>query len=59
MYPVEIEVTDDVGDHMAKFTAFDDESFMVKIDGIILSPQDLREIADKLEEAMKMLKDGA
>ncbi len=57
-YPVKFEITDSVDDLYAKFTAFDDMSFEVDIKTQILSPDDLREIADELEKAEKLLKSG-
>ena len=58
IYPVEFEVVDEMDDIFAKFTAFDEESFEVDVKKKILSPDDLRIIADKLEFAQKMMKDG-
>ena len=57
-YPVKFEIIDSTGELFAKFTSFDDESFIVNIKKKILSPADIREIADELEKAEKMLKSG-
>ena len=57
-YPVKFEILDSMDELFAKFTAFDDESFIVKIKTQILSPKDLREIADELEKATELLKNG-
>jgi len=59
LYPVEFEIfLDDSETQMATFTAFDDESLSVDIKEQILSPDDLRGIADMLVIAEKLLKKG-
>lgn len=58
MYPVEFEVVnEDIGAY-AKFTAFDEESFNVKIKEQILSSDDIREVANCLDRALVLLKEG-
>ena len=57
-YPVEFEVTDEVGDIYANFICFDDESFEVDIKKQILSSDDIRKIADELDKSLKLMKDG-
>jgi len=58
MYPTSFEVNIGGDDSLfAKFTAFDDESFEVELK-TICDPKDIRELADKLEEALILLKEG-
>ncbi len=57
-YPVQFEIIDSTNELFAKFTAFDNESFEVDIKTQILSPEDIRKIADELEKATDLLKSG-
>ncbi len=59
-YPTKYEVYEDneCTELMAKFTAFDEDTFEVKIDDKLISSKDLRELARLLEIAEKQLKEG-
>ena len=57
-YPVQFEILDSTNELFAKFTAFDEDSFEVDIKTQILSPDNLRKIADELEKALELLKSG-
>ena len=59
-YPTKYEVYEDneCTELMAKFTAFDEETFEVKIDNKLISSKDLRELARLLEIAEEQLKEG-
>ena len=59
MFPVEFELyLDDEETVIGKFKAFDDESFAVEVKDQIMNSNDLRDIADKLDLAYKLLKEG-
>ncbi len=59
LFPVEFEVYIEGDDALqAKFKAFDDESLSITIDDMIMSIDDLREIADLYEQAQDMLRNG-
>ena len=60
LYPTEFEVYDDEEDkyQVAKFTAFDEETFSISIEDKIISPDELRKIADMLDASLKLLKEG-
>jgi hypothetical protein len=58
MYPVKYEIVDDAETLVGTFEAFDESSFTITINDVILSPDDLRTIADRLELAQKHLKEG-
>ena len=60
LYPTEFEVYDDEEDkyQVAKFTAFDEETFSISIEDKIISPDELRKIADMLDTSLKLLKEG-
>ena len=59
MFPVEFELTlEDETTLLGKFTAFDEESFEVDIKKQIISSDDFRDIADALDTAERLLKDG-
>lgn len=59
-YPIKYEVYEDDSctELMAKFNAFDEDTFEVKIDDKLISSKDLRELARLLEIAEKQLKEG-
>ena len=59
LFPTEFEVYIK-GDTslQAKFKAFDDESLSITIDDMIMSIDDIREIADLFEQAQNMLRNG-
>ena len=60
LHPTEFEVYDDEEDkyQVAKFTAFDEETFSISIEDKIISPDELRKIADMLDASLKLLKEG-
>ena len=60
LHPTEFEVYDDEEDkyQVAKFTAFDEETFSISIEDKIISPDELRKIADMLDISLKLLKEG-
>ena len=58
IFPTEFEITDDVDEHICKFEAFDDESFIIHLREQIYSPQDLVELADVLDKCTALLKKG-
>jgi len=61
MFPVKYELypDNDENDCICTLNAFDDESYEINIHNSIVTPDELRDIADCLEFAEKMLKKGA
>ena len=59
-YPIKYEVYEDDSctELMATLSAFDEDTFEVKIDDKLISSKDLRELARLLEIAEKQLKEG-
>lgn len=55
MMATDWEITDDDDELIAKFELFDAHSVIVNINEKILTPQQLRSVADKLEEIYKGL----
>ena len=57
LYPTEFEVYDEEDKYQVdKFTAFDEETFSISIEDKIISPDDLRKIANMLDTSLKLLK---
>jgi hypothetical protein len=59
IYPVQFEVysSDDETCKLGEFKGFDTETINVELNAI-LSPDELRELANKLEVAIKLFKEG-
>ena len=59
IYPTVFEILDEgEKDIIARFKAFDGDGFEIDLEMKFITPEDLRELADHLETAEKLLKKG-